>query len=502
MTKTPDDRIPVIVGVGEITDKPANPEQGLEPLALMQEALKRAEADAGAKLLGAIDSIDLVNLVSWRYEDPAKQLCERLGIQPPRAVYGPVGGEAPIRYLHEAALRIQRGESVVAAICGAEAQYTVNKAAKANVKLPWTPYAEHGVASVRNVSYQHPMARALGVAQPITVYPFYDAATAVQWGQTPREALQESSELWSTFSRVAATNPYSWIKRAVDAEAIMTPTADNRLIAWPYNKLMVANPQVNQGAALIITSLANAKRLGIPAGACVHFIGGASAEEPRDYLQRDQFVESYAQNAVLRTVMDIVDGDGTRFDAIELYSCFPVVPKMARRTLGFGKDVQPTVTGGLTFFGAPLNSYMTHAACAMVRRARDGVQRGLLYGQGGFVTKHHALVLSPEQPDESLSESVSVQAIADLKRKPAPRYDEQPSGKGTVESFTVIYDRDGSAKHGVVILRTEANDRTLARVPAEDKATLKRLLELDRTPIGTVGTIRKAADDVAEWRTA
>ncbi len=500
MAKTPDDRIPVIVGVGEITDKPANPEQGLEPLALMQEALERAEADAGAKLIGAIDSVDLVNLVSWRYEDPAKQLCQRLGIQPARAVYGPGGGEAPIRYLHEAGLRIQRGESAVAAICGAEAQYTVNKAEKAGVKLPWTPYAEHGVASVRNVSYQHPMARALGVAQPITVYPFYDAATAVQWRQTPREALRESAELWSTFSSVAAKNPYSWIKRALDAEAIMTPTPDNRLIAWPYNKLMVANPQVNQGAALIITSLANAKRLGIPAERYVHFIGGAAAEEPRDYLQRDQFVESYAQNAVLHAVMDIVDGDGKKFDAIELYSCFPVVPKMARRTLGFGNDVQPTVTGGLTFFGAPLNSYMTHAACAMVRRVRDGVQHGLLYGQGGFVTKHHALVLSPQRPDEPLSESVSVQAIADARRKPAPNYDEQPSGKGTVESFTVIYDRDGSAKHGVVILRTETNDRALARVPADDTATLQRLLDLDRSPIGISGAIRKAADGIAEWQ--
>ena len=72
-----DSRIPVIVGVGEITDKPANPADGLEPLALMAEALKRAEQDAGAKLVAEIDSIDLVNLVSWRYEDPARQLCER-----------------------------------------------------------------------------------------------------------------------------------------------------------------------------------------------------------------------------------------------------------------------------------------------------------------------------------------------------------------------------------------------------------------------------------------
>src|SRR3712207_730005 len=125
---------------------------------------------------------------------------------------------------------------------------SVNKAEKAGVKLPWTPFAEHGVQSVRSESWQNPMAIALGVFQPITVYPFYDAATAAHWGQTPREALRESSELWSTFSAVAAKNPNSWLKRAFDADAIMTPTADNRLIAWPYNKLMVANPMVNQGA--------------------------------------------------------------------------------------------------------------------------------------------------------------------------------------------------------------------------------------------------------------
>jgi len=502
MAKLPEDRVPVVVGVGEITDRPAKPEHGLEPLALMQEALKRAELDAGARLIAAIDSIDLVNLVSWRYEDPARQLCERLGIRPQRAVYGPVGGEAPIRYLHEAALRIQRGESTVSAVCGAEAQSTVNKAERAGVKLPWTPFAEHGVVSVRNVSYQHPLARALGVAQPITVYPFYDAATAARWGQTPREALRESSELWSTFSRVAAKNPNSWLQRSFDADTIMTPTADNRLIAWPYNKLMVANPMVNQGAALIITSLANARALGIRADRYVYFVGGASAEEPRDYLQRDQFVESYAQNAVMRSVMDLVGGDGKAFDAIELYSCFPVVPKMARRTLGFGADVQPTVTGGLTFFGAPLNSYMTHAACAMVRKLRSGAKHGLLYGQGGFVTKHHGLVLSPDFPKEALSESTSVQSIADKHRGAVPPFNPEASGKGTIESFTVIYDRDGAATYGAVILRMETNDRTLARVPAVDQLTLARLLDLERTPIGIGGNIIKAGDGMPEWTAA
>ncbi|WP_204338136.1 hypothetical protein, partial [Proteus mirabilis] len=107
---------------------------------------------------------------------------------------------------------------------------------------------------------------------------------------------------------------------------------------------------------------AKARAAGIAEDRLVYPLGGTSAEEPRDYLLRDQFYESHPQNAVLKAVIDLAGGDGKKFDAIELYSCFPCVPKMARRTLGLGADVQPTVTGGLTFFGAPLNTYMTHAA--------------------------------------------------------------------------------------------------------------------------------------------
>ena len=43
-SSTPDDRIPVIVGVGEIVDRPNDIAAGLEPLVLLEQALKRAEA--------------------------------------------------------------------------------------------------------------------------------------------------------------------------------------------------------------------------------------------------------------------------------------------------------------------------------------------------------------------------------------------------------------------------------------------------------------------------
>src|SRR5450432_1458237 len=469
----PEDRIPVIVGVGEIVDRPKEIAEGLEPMYWLVESLKRAEADSGGKLLGEIGSLDVVNFLSWRYRDPEKLLADRLGAKPSHCYYGPVGGESPIRYLHEAAKRIARGECSVAAVCGAEAQSTATKAERAKIDLPWTPFAHDVEEPKRGAAFQKPIAVKLGVFTPVTVYPFYEAASAAHWGQTPREARAESGALWSTYSAVASQNPNAWLKRHVTSDEITTPTPDNRLIAWPYTKLMVANPTVNMGAAVLMTSLAKARAAGIPEDRLVHVWGGASAEEPRDYLVRDQFYQSHPQNAVLGAVMDLVGGDGKAFDAIELYSCFPCVPKMARRTLGLGADVQPTVTGGLTFFGAPLNTYMTHAACAMVRKLRGGAKLGLLYGQGGFVTKHHGLVLSRQVPQGPLVQDTSVQAEADRHRGAVPDFVTEAQGKGAVESFTVIYGRSGDVEHGVVMLRTAENARALARVPASDGATLR-----------------------------
>jgi acetyl-CoA C-acetyltransferase len=257
---------------------------------------------------------------------------------------------------------------------------------------------------------------------------------------------------------------------------------------------------VNMGGAILMTSLAKARAAGIAEDRLIFPWGGASAEEPRDYLARDQFFESHAQNAVLKAAMELVGGDGKAFNAIELYSCFPCVPKMARRTLGLGPEVEPTVTGGLTFFGAPLNTYMTHAACAMVRRLRSGANLGLLYGQGGFVTKHHALVLSRNAPTVALAQQTSVQADADRNKRAVPEFVTQASGKGGVESFTVIYGRNGEVEHGVAVLRTADNARTLARIPAGDSKTLAHLMNMDRTPVGSIGDILMADENVPEWR--
>jgi hypothetical protein len=192
--------------------------------------------------------------------------------------------------------------------------------------------------------------------------------------------------------------------------------------------------------------------------------------------------------------------DGRPFDAVELYSCFPCVPKMARRALGLSADVVPTVTGGLTFFGAPLNDYMLHATAAMVRRLRSDGGTGLLYGQGEFVTKHHALVLSSARPDRALDQDYSVAGDAEKRRGTVPPTVMPADGAATLETATILYHRDGTVDHGVVILRTENGARTMTAVAPDDRATLAAITDRDRYPVGRNGTI--SAGEVPRWTIA
>ena len=495
----PADRTPVIIGVGEIIDRPADPALALEPLALMEAAVRAADADAGGGFLDRIDSVDVIQLISWRYDRVAQRLTDRLGINPARAVYGVVGGETPTTRIHEAALRIMNGNSMVAVITGGEAMNAVGKARAAGIDLPWTPPAATPENPIVASDHVTPIAMRSGIMQPVHIYPLYENATTAAWGLTPAAALAESGMTYQAISQIAAMNPHAWGQKAFTAAEIATPSPENRMIAWPYTKRMVANNTVNQAGAVLMTSLAIARAAGIAEDRIIHVHGGAAAAEPMDYLARDQFTHSVAQNAVLAQAMRMAP-DG--FDRVELYSCFPTVPKMARRTLGMAADRVFSVTGGLSFAGAGLNCYMLQAACAMVRSLRAApAARALLYGQGGYVTKHHALVIgSIAAEPASLMLPKDVQDDAETRRDPVPPLDLGFAGAATIETFSVVYDRDGAAAYGGVIGRTAAGTRVFGKVMGDDAATLDQLLSLDTSPVGAAGTVGVGADGAQVWR--
>lgn len=482
------ERIPVIAAVGEVIDR----EDGREPRRLIAEAAEQALATA-PRLRGQIDEIDVISIASFRYANIAKLIADDLHIKPSRMAETTVGGEKPIRLLGEIAERIVNGEAQAALLCGGEAMRARAQAAKRGEALDWGP-ADPAARPSNALDYVTEQAARHGLTSPVNVYPLYENATRHAWHQRFDDAQRESALLGEQFSAVAARNPYAWIVRETTAAQICADTPDNRMIAYPYRKLMVANPMVNQAAAVIVTSLANARAAGIAEASLIFIGSGARADEPSDFLARDRFDRSAAQDAVLGQTIAANGAGSEAIDLWELYSCFPTVPKMARRTLRLESKAVATIAGGLTFFGAPANNYMTHAITAAVRALRTGMgASALLYGQGEFVTKHAAIVLSRAKPAITTIMH-DVQAAANARMGPIPRLIPSYKGRAEIESFTVVYDRTGNPVQLPIVVRTEDGARTVALGQIDNAEFAAWLADPASDPIGTAGAVMANRD--------
>lgn len=483
------ERIPVIVGVGQVNDRPVNPEAGLNSAELMEAALCKAEQDAGGRWLADLDSLALVDQISFRNLNPiATGLAERIGATPTICEQTRMAsGDSPILLLNEAANRIGAGEIRIAAIAGGEALRTAARRAAA---AQGTDVSAQNASRAMSSRGKPTFRSRYGLVAPVDVYPLYENAGRAAYGQTLAQAQRESGEIWSRFSEVADANPGAWIHKPASAETITEPTADNRLIAFPYTKFMVANSSVNQGAAFIVTSLAEARRRGVPDAQLIYVGMGAAAHEPDDPLGRDGYDRSPSMAVSIRRTLELNAMTAADLDHVELYSCFPCVPKMARRVLDWPLDKPATVFGGLTFGGGPIGNYMSHAVVSMVLKLRDSGKYGLLFANGGFATHNHTIVIGREPiVGATFPHDFHFQAEADADRGAVPQVAEAYEGPATIETYTVLYERNGSAKWGVIVATTPDGERTLAKVLATDPGGIAFLTNGELEPVGTSGRI-------------
>ena len=492
--------IPVIIGVGQVNDRdePGKASLGLDSLGLMEAALRAADSDAGGGWLPRLDSLGVVDQISFsELGDVSAPLAARVGAVP-RICYksGYASGDSPLLLLNEAANRIGAGEIKVAAVVGGEALRTAARRASAGAGAAKPENAVRAVALRRGPSYRH----RYGLIAPVDVYPLYENAGRAAYGQTLAQGQAESAEIWSLFSKVAAGNAGAWLRRYVSAEEIRTVSAANRPIAFPYCKLMVANSSVNQGAGFIVTSAAEARARGVSEDKMIYVGRGAAAHEPVDLMARAGYADSPSMAVSIRRALELNELVTADLDHVELYSCFPCVPKMARRVLGWPVDRAASVFGGLTFGGGPVGNYMSHAVVSMVSALRREGRCGLLFANGGLATHSHSIVLSRTAfaPD-SFPQNFDYQAEADALRGSVPPVQEDYLGPATVETYTVLYDRDGAAQLGAIIARAPSGARFIAKVAAADAATIDWLTSGEQEPVGSAGTAVKGADGDTCW---
>lgn len=502
-----DPRTPVVVGVGQVTnpqDPEVPPEERPEPLDLMVAALRAAAEDcdgaapgghapAGGGLLARATSLAVVDALTWPVPNPALLVADRLAIDPPELVRSGIGGNSPQSLLHRAARAIAAGSLDVALVTGADCGYTRAAARRRPATLRWTeqdPGASPPVVLGTDRPPATPLEAARGIHLPVQAYPLLENALRAANRWSVEEHLRRIGRLWSGFSAVAADNAHAWLRQARRPEEIVAPGPSNRMVAFPYPKLCTANIVVDEGAAFICCSVAAARDAGVPPERWVFPLSGADGHDHWHLSDRPELHRSPAIRLAGGRALALAEVGADDLGPVDLYSCFPVVVQMAAAELGLPADdpQRPlTVTGGLTFAGGPGNNYTSHGIATLVTRLRrEPGTVGMATGLGWYATKHAIGVYASRPPSHEGRDGFrweDVQPGVDaLPRCPV---DEHATGRVTVETYTVTYDRAGVPERGIVACRTPSGARTWANVT--DLSEVAALLAGD--PIGRPGML-------------
>ncbi|KAJ4372311.1 hypothetical protein N0V83_004085 [Neocucurbitaria cava] len=493
---------PIIVGVGDIKNRSTAVADAKEPATLMLEAIRAAIEDASSsstsQLQSAIDSIDVVKTWTWPYPDLPGLLAQKLGVEEKTKWkrYSEHGGDKPGKLFDEAAKRVAAGECKVAVVTGGEALASLSACAAAK-KLPppgWTAPSE-AVDSVFT-----PTGRDLGnnlgaihkIGAPIHVYPLYENAFRAHRGQSLKENHEESAKLYADFSKVAAENKYAWNSGRADSEEVIGKVdKKNRMICYPYPLLMNAFNTVNLASAVILTSVSTAKALGIPSSKWIYPLGGAGTKDSDEFWKRPNFYSSPSISRSIDASLQISGVSKEDVDLIDIYSCFPIVPKIAAHHLGLpivGGPKKLTLLGGLTSFGGAGNNYSMHALTEMTRQLRDGKgKNGLVLCNGGVLSYQYVVVLSKEPRKEGgyPRENPLPLQIIDV---PAPDLVLDGEGEAVVETYTVEFNRDGSPLQGHIIGRLRSNNKRFLANHG-DENTLRQMASGTGEVVGKSGWV-------------
>jgi acetyl-CoA C-acetyltransferase len=475
------DRTPVIIGVGQASERPDDPEyRALSHMDLAGEALRQAIADCVAvgDVPGAIDTIAAIRQFEnstphaqrpfGGSNNPPRSIGRRVGADPDRAILEVSGGQANQKLVGELATDIAQGRSRVAAIVGAEAISTVLTLTARGKTPDWSEEID-GSLEDRGYGLDGLMDPALarhGAVGAIPVYALFDNARRAKLGLTPEAYRREIGALFAPFTEVAARNPHAASREVRSAEELATVTERNRIVAEPYTRMTVARDQVNQGAAILLASAEAARELGVQEDRWVHIHAVTNAMELTP-LRRPDLATGPASWRSLDAALDIAGRSIADMAFLDFYSCFAIPVFNAIDHLGLAPDDPRglTLTGGLPFFGGAGNNYSAHAIVEAVQRLRAAPGSFALVGANGGVMSKYATGIYSTQPADWSGGSRWTKLDDAGGGLPLA---ETAGGDATIDSYTVIPGKGDPL--AVVIARNASGARLVARAQLTEAA--------------------------------
>jgi acetyl-CoA C-acetyltransferase len=533
------DSIPVLIGVGEASDRLGTSSyRGLSPLELAVEAARAALDDAKsvATLSPHVDTVVAIRAGITENSSPfgvPKNLPYSISralspaCLPSRFILSAISGSSPQAHVTECAQAISCGRMGMVLIAGAEAMSTEKWLLSRRERRDWSDSSQDAAAN----SQPPPLddrggARPMpslddelvkhGVTHAIPLYALLENARRARLGLSPQEYTQKMGELFAPFSAVASRNPHAASQQRFSPSDLSTVTASNRLVSDPYPRRMVARAEVNQGAAVLLTSRGVARKLGVPEEKWVYLHGAADVHE-RDILQREDIGASPAAHMALKASLSMAslpDASPASVQFFDMYSCFPIAVFNALDGLGLSPSDprQFTLTGGLPFFGGPGSNYSMHAIASMVRTLRAHPRsRGVVLANGGYLSHTSVGVYSTQAPQNSHvisssewsqrvdSSNRQIQRLIDASKFPAILNSDKAADaawQGRVLTFTVDHLDSGSPRLLVIGERLSDGVRFVAiscssmQLSAAEKQSLEAVLQNNRDPIDGVVSVR------------
>lgn len=502
-----DGRTPVLIGSGQFTYR-GDPGASPSPVALLKIAAERAAADAGIGAVG-LAAIDALAVAGFTIDapgsnrsmiphssNPPASLAKQIGAAPGWAVYSHMGGNTPQQLVNVMAERIARGETDLALAVGCE---FLGSAMKRLTKgLGFDDWHEdidldppQRIGDPRNgVS---PYEARHGLGRPINCYPLFENALRARDGRSIADHQARLGRLFAPFTKVAAQNPEAWFPIERTAEELVTVSDKNRMIGFPYPKLLNAIMEVDQSAGVILASEAKARELGVPEDRWVYLHGCADAADLWFPLDRQNFHSSPAMRLTGQRALEMAGVSLSDINFIDLYSCFPVAVEIGAEESGLALDDPRglTVTGGLPYAGGPGNNYAMHSIAVMAAKLRAAPEAyGLVTANGWYLTKQSTGIYSKRRPERPFERQDPAVLQAQIDALPHPTVIEAPQGSARIETYTVVHRREGPFM-GIVIGRDEAGRRFAAHTPG-DAETLAGLEQGEQ--VGRSGQVSPGAD--------
>nr|WP_062331471.1 acetyl-CoA acetyltransferase [Herbidospora sakaeratensis] len=460
-----DHRTPVLVGAGQVSERLGDPGyRARSPVDLAAGAAALALAGVDPREIDVIAAVRQFEISTpravallGRSDNFPRSVARRVGADPARAILDVTGGQSPQRLVTELAAAIAAGESAAALVVGAEAISTVAHLIGRADRPDFTEHTPggledrgHGLDGLVDAELDRH-----GLRGAPAQYALFENARRARLGQTREVYAHGMGALFAPFTRVAAANPHAAAPTERTAEELVTVSERNRVIADPYTRYVVAREKVNQGAAVLLTSVATARRLGIPSGRWVYVHGHADVRD-QDLLHRPDLSRGPA--AVLAVTDALAQAGATPADvaAADLYSCFPIAVTNVTDTIPLTCPL--TLTGGLPFFGGPGNAYSLHAIAEAVAfcRAHPG-DLALVGANGGLLSKYSAGLYATTPAPWREQSDLQGQVDAWPKVPTATEAD----GPATIETYTIRHSRDGR-RTGIVLARLDDGRRFVA----------------------------------------